>query len=58
MFPIVTKSCSAYKQEVDYRGFNEAIRVTSLATIDPEYRVHLRVTESKNHAYTVNTTLT
>ena len=30
----------------------------SWATTDPESRVHLRVTESKHHAYTTNTTLT
>ena len=28
MFPIVIRFYSAYKWEVDYKGFNEAIRVT------------------------------
>ena len=28
MFSIITGSYLAYKQEVDYKGFNEAIRVT------------------------------
>ena len=28
MLPIVTASYLPYKREVDYRGFNEAIRVT------------------------------
>jgi hypothetical protein len=28
MFPIVIRSCYAYKWEADYKGFNEAIRVT------------------------------
>ena len=28
MFPIVTRSCSAYKWEVDYKGLNEAITST------------------------------
>ena len=28
MVPVVTASYLPYKQEVDYRGFNEAIRVT------------------------------
>ena len=30
----------------------------SRATTDPKNRVHPRVTESKHHAYTTNTTLT
>ena len=58
MFPIVTRSGSAYKREVDYKGFNEAIRVTLVSYIDPKSRVHPRVTESKHHAYMTNTTLT
>ena len=44
MFAIVTRSYSAYKQEVDYKGFNKAIRVTLASYHDPENRVHPRVT--------------
>ena len=43
---------------MDYRGFNEAIRVTLASYHRSENRVHPRVTESKHHSYTMNTTLT
>jgi hypothetical protein len=44
---------------VDYKGFNEAITVTlTRATTDLENWIHQRVTKSKHHAYTTNTTLT
>ena len=43
---------------MDYRGFNKAIESPSRATTDLENRVHPRVTESKHHAYTTDTTLT
>ena len=43
---------------MDYKGFNKAIRGTLASFTDLEYRVHPRVTDSKHHAYTTNTTLT
>jgi hypothetical protein len=43
---------------MDYKGFNEAIRVTLVSYHRSENRVHPQVTESKHHAYTTNTTLT
>ena len=55
MFPIVTKSREAYKQEVDYKGFNKAIRVTLVSYHRSGiYRVHPQVTQSKHHTYTYN----
>jgi hypothetical protein len=58
MFSLATRSYLAYKWEVDYRRFNEAIKSPLRATTDPEDRVHLRLTEFKHHAYTMNTTST
>jgi hypothetical protein len=58
MLSLATMSYLAYWREVDYRRFNEAIKSPSQATTDPEGRVHLRVTESKHHTYTMNTTST
>jgi hypothetical protein len=56
MFSLATRSYLSYKREVDYRRFNEAIKSPLRATTDLEGRVHLRVIESKHHAYTTNTT--
>jgi hypothetical protein len=56
MFFLATRSYLSHKREVDSERFNEAIKSPSLATTDPEGRVHLQVTESKHHAYTMNTT--
>jgi hypothetical protein len=56
VFSLATRSYLSYKREVDYIRFNEAIKSPSRATTDPEGRVHPRVTESKHHAYTMNTT--
>jgi hypothetical protein len=56
MFSLATRSYLPYKREVDYGRFNEAIKSPSRATTDSEGRVHLWVTESKHHAYTMNTT--
>jgi hypothetical protein len=53
---LATRSYLAYKWEVHYGRFNEAIKSPSPATTDPEGRVHLLVTESKHHTYTTNTT--
>jgi hypothetical protein len=47
MFSFATGSYLAYKREVDYRGFNEAIRVT-LAS----YHRSGMQGASKHHAYT------
>jgi hypothetical protein len=38
-FPSQPGPVCLYKWEVDYRGFNEAIKVTSRATTDLKYRV-------------------
>ena len=56
VFSLANRSYLSYKREVDYGRFNEAIKSPSWATTDPKGRVHLRVTKSKHHAYTMNTT--
>jgi hypothetical protein len=62
---LATRSYLAYKQEVDYGGFNELYIYTVTSNIyssyhnresttNPESRVHPQVTRSKPYAYTYN----
>jgi hypothetical protein len=67
MLFLATRSYLAYKQEVDYEGFNKLniYRESNVKYIyssyhnresitDPESKVHPQVTRSKPHAYTYN----
>jgi hypothetical protein len=69
MLSLATRSYLAYRQEVDYRGFNElniyreychiyivAIRIVNLPPIQKVGCIY-ELSEPKHHAYTTNNTL-
>ena len=51
-FPLQPHSMRPYKQEVDYRGFNDAIRVTLVSYHRSGMQDASTINKSKHHAYT------
>ena len=52
MLSVVTASYLPYKREVDYRGFNEAIRVTLVSYHRSRMQDASTKPKSKHHTYT------